>query len=638
MPTVVAIASGVAGVLALAWLAGLFAGRATFALDLEWMEGGVLVHAQRLAAGQGIYVPPSLDFIPFLYTPLYPALLALLSKLLGLGYALGRVVSIVAFAAACGLVVFSSVASTPREATRPLGRAGAAGLGFAGAGVVAAGFVFTGTFYDLVRGDSLALMLQALALVLAYHGRSRRSAALAGVVIALAFFTKQTASLVGMAIGTGLLVCHWRRGLIYGLAASVVLGVGMLLLQSTSDGWFWTYVFDLHQSHAFNKDLAWKLAPQRLWAFGWPIATALVAATAAACTVGCFQRRDVILLLTAAAGVFAALVGFGTQWAFDNAYIPAVYFPVLAASTLAARVLCGGAASPRRTVAGVLVTAVGLTLAFRAVKDGVPDASVWVPSRTDRQVADRFLAIVRAQPGDGFIPFHPFYATLAGKRPFVHRMGVWDVAARFGRPRGLDEALRDRTFAFILLDWKSRPGEWPFVDSGYHVTHVFRDGVDAVRSFSGAETSPRYLLVPTRAAPATPDGGRVLADFDDGSWGVFTAEGEAFGAAPVPAGAVGFGAGIADSGRDGDETAGLLRSAPFASPHGELTFTLSGPADPALRVLLLDGPATLAETSPDGGTRQVNWTVPGARGREVVLVIEDRSPTGALIVDHIVIR
>ena len=65
--------------------------------DLEWMEGGMLHHALRIRSGVGIYVPPSIDFIPYLYTPLYPALLAMLGKVFGLSYALGRAISIVAW-------------------------------------------------------------------------------------------------------------------------------------------------------------------------------------------------------------------------------------------------------------------------------------------------------------------------------------------------------------------------------------------------------------------------------------------------------------------------------------------------------------------------------------------------------------
>ena len=72
--------------------------RIRYPLDLEWMESGMMCHALRLFLGQGIYVPPSVDFIPHLYTPLYPALLALIGKLTGdVSYLAARLVSLGSF-------------------------------------------------------------------------------------------------------------------------------------------------------------------------------------------------------------------------------------------------------------------------------------------------------------------------------------------------------------------------------------------------------------------------------------------------------------------------------------------------------------------------------------------------------------
>src|SRR5687768_14574560 len=194
---------------------GLFLGRASFPLDLEWMEGGMLLHAQRLAEGKNIYVAPSLEFIPYLYTPLYPALLAALSKLMPLGYLLGRLVSIAAFVGALALVFHAGLRQALEGSLRPWAQrlrwvAIEPVVAMAAVGAVATSFAFTGSFYDLVRADSLLLLLEAAALTAALFGIGPRSAAAAGVLIALAFFTKQTASLLGIAIGFGLLASHWR--------------------------------------------------------------------------------------------------------------------------------------------------------------------------------------------------------------------------------------------------------------------------------------------------------------------------------------------------------------------------------------------------------------------------------------------
>jgi hypothetical protein len=377
----------------------LFIHRASFPLDLEWMEGGMLLHARRLLDGQPIYAPPSLDFIPYLYTPLYPALLALLAKLLPLGYLLGRGLSIAAFAGALALLVVVAA----RQAGPAFARAGwspgrdrwlalPTAVGVAAAGLVAASFAFTGSFYDLVRADSLLLLLEAAALTAALLGGGTASAAAAGLLIALAFFTKQTASLLGVAIGLGLLVAGWRRGIAYGLAAAVALAAGLLLLDVRSGGWFWRYVFELHQSHGFNTRLAYVETPLKLLRqYHWLYA-GLALAVAALALQARLHRRDAIHLAAALAGFAAACIGFGTQWAFDNAYIPAVYFPAYSLSLLGAR-LVGQALGERPAAAlpaGVAAVLIAAALAANTWPAALPDGR-FQPVPSDRTTASRFL-------------------------------------------------------------------------------------------------------------------------------------------------------------------------------------------------------------------------------------------------------
>ena len=181
--------------------------------------------------------------MPYLNTPLYPALLALLSKVAPLGYLLGRVVSILSFAGALALLMVAALRGSGAVGWRSPQGGAALAIGVGGAGAVAASFVATGGFYEFVRADSLLLLLAAAALVLgmgAATAGSYRLAAAAGLLIALAFFSKQTASILGVSLGLGLLLASWRRGLVYGAVAAVTLGLGLLLLNVISDGWFWT--------------------------------------------------------------------------------------------------------------------------------------------------------------------------------------------------------------------------------------------------------------------------------------------------------------------------------------------------------------------------------------------------------------
>jgi hypothetical protein len=266
----------------------------------------------------------------------------------------------------------------------------------------------------------------------------------------------------------------------------------------------------------------------------------------------------------------------------------------------------------------------------------LPAVTSVVPSAQDRVAAGRLLEELRALPEPLFIPFHTYYAVLVGKKPFVHRMGVRDVEAALGRPKGLDQAILDQHFAAIVLDWKSYQGEWPNLDRRYHWIRDFVEGEDSVRMFAGAQTSPRALLVPTRDPPPVPAGGRRLYDFESGDFAGFSIEGSAFGIAPALAPFGMYGRYAADSGRAGPAARGSLRSPSFTIQAAHLRFALAGPTDPGLRVVLRAGETVLASASPSGSARLIEWNTSEWVGKTVELVVQDDSIEGALAADEFV--
>ncbi|MHC4458094.1 MAG: hypothetical protein ACYS0I_13605, partial [Planctomycetota bacterium] len=45
--------------------------RIQFPFELEWMEGGSVHQIERILEGKKLYVSPSLEFVPYIYPPLY---------------------------------------------------------------------------------------------------------------------------------------------------------------------------------------------------------------------------------------------------------------------------------------------------------------------------------------------------------------------------------------------------------------------------------------------------------------------------------------------------------------------------------------------------------------------------------------
>jgi len=476
----------------------MVAQRLVYPYDLEWMEGSMLHHALRIANGQPIYTAPSIDFIPHLYTPLYLMVVAAVGKICGgVGYLVGRSVSVAAFlgALAVGIV----------WARREGGALGAAGAAMA---LPVAAFADTGGFYDLVRCDSLQLFLTVLGAALAWYGRKRHATmAAAALLLVAAFFAKQTAAPIIVFIGVGLLILTPRRGPVLTFAAvgSLAFLILVYVQNWVSNGWFWTYIFRLHQSHPFFTRRAWVETPLtllRLLGLGALVVPWALLSQA----LGRFEDKGHGLLFLGwlgIGGLLSSCLGFGTQWAHVNAFIPGLFFPALAMGAAAGRLLLRTPSAPARMQTASqrhgrafrhMLVWLLLALSLAPRLRGLRPAS-HVPTQADRQAGAALITRLASAPGDVLIPFHPFYAHLAGKRVFLHRMGVWDVrGTAAGSVRGLEAAFAQQRFSRIIFDEKVEATwfDWPAVLTYYRVVERFT----GPRVVEGAQTVPALVLEP----------------------------------------------------------------------------------------------------------------------------------------------
>src|SRR5258708_34920730 len=95
-----------------------------------------------------------------------------------------------------------------------------------------------------------------MALVLGSATAARRArgsggALLAGLLIALAFFTKQTTAVFAVPIAVCLSVRSPRLGLVFACAGAATGALASWAYDRATGGWFWFYVFEGHQGHRF---------------------------------------------------------------------------------------------------------------------------------------------------------------------------------------------------------------------------------------------------------------------------------------------------------------------------------------------------------------------------------------------------
>jgi hypothetical protein len=220
------------------------AARFAIPIELEWMCGAVLDHVERVMQGKPIYVAPTADWIPFMYTPLYYWTCAVFARAMPVLVAC-RVVSIAATVASSALVW---------RVSRRLGATRFWSL--AAVGCFYGAYSPTGYWYDLERADalSLAMVLAGTWVVIEWTGVA--SAAMAGVVLGLSFYAKQQSLGVALAVGVGLaMASERRRAIAFALGAALGLVPLFAWLHATTGGWFDFYCVKMGRAHGVDLSL-----------------------------------------------------------------------------------------------------------------------------------------------------------------------------------------------------------------------------------------------------------------------------------------------------------------------------------------------------------------------------------------------
>jgi hypothetical protein len=670
----VGVALGVTYVIALLFIA---LGRFTHPFELEWMEGGMITHAARLLEGQPIYAAPSADFVPFFYTPGYPAVVAGLAKLFGgLSFGLARGVSVVSTAVTLGLLFRIG----QREASW---RYGALAMG-----IYAALFRTNGAFYDLARPDALFMAILCSAVYVAYYHRSYRGALLAGALFSVGFFTKQTVSVFVPATGLYLLWRNWRHALVFGFTAVALTVLGVVLLDRAHDGWFWTFIFEGHQGHLFYwKNILleyWRdvlfVAPALLllpllW-FGYRVPVRILSVLLAGHWTYAFifrartldyvphmyyrelwyedprwlilippaliaallvayraknggrirPRTDPFWLLMYVAGVGASGLNHSTQWAYANCFMLASAFGAILIA-LAMRDLVEAAEDGPAPRWAALVPA-ALIVQFAAWVY-VPGAQM--PGASDDAALAQLDARLAAVEGKVFMPAHPLYSYLRDGEVHTHQMGIQDVAFMKGGVRDLPKRLKAKEWAAVVVDERNRV---PGIERHYYLAERFHwPDRDALRAKTGFLVRPETLWLAQSTLP------RLLADglsanFEQPSWLGWSATGGAWANGPSRQRVRGQqGRSTARSNRAGK---GVLRSVPVTVQKPRLTALLGGRLKAGeLRVRL--GDAVVARIKPrrDGRLDRRALNLSAHVGAAVIIELVDNDPKGQLVIDDL---
>jgi hypothetical protein len=401
-----------------------FVGRLRYPLDLEWMEGGQLLAAYRMLHGQSVYDACSDGFIPFAYPPVHAALVALAGFVFGLDYPIARAVSILAFGGACYLLCREVHAA-----------AGGRGRGWVAALVAAACFAAsyqtTGAWYDLVRVDSTFIGLLVAGAVLSLprieESRRRRMAssriAMAALMLTLAVFAKQTAALFIPWILGFALWREWRSGLRLTLAFGAMSTAALFALNATSNGRFWTLVFEVMRRHPmFPEQLTGALERIRILA---PYLLVLPLMAGWLALKRRLEMRTAFWLGMCAIAVAVSAVTAAKMGAFINNIMTAAIFSPPAAIMLG---LAWIGRLPRRAPLRALETALACGLFGALLFILRYDGADFIPNKNHHNAAVALSRVIRDLPGGVVAPAHSFLPIRLGHtNRQLHEQGYVDV-------------------------------------------------------------------------------------------------------------------------------------------------------------------------------------------------------------------
>jgi hypothetical protein len=459
--------------------------RIRFPFELEWMEGACVDHVNRILQGKKLYVEPSIDFVPFQYTPVYFYVSALTAKLTGIGFLPLRLVSLVS-SFSCFFLIFLIV----RKET---------GNNFSAllsAGLFAATFHISGGWFDLGRVDSLFLASLLLVLYLFPRAISIRKTILMGMLVAVPVFIKQTALVFVLPLILYSIIRSRKNGLILAGTVCFTLLLSSFLLDSIHDGWFLYYVF--------GRQLP--LEPRMFVEF-WTIDLALQLPVACAMSAiyfsGIFRTREKGRTLFYA---FSTVAMFGCSWiarvhngGYLNVLMPAYAMISILFGLSLHELISGTDTSDSRGMKKYIPAGI-YAITFLQFTLLVYSPFQHIPSASDLNAGNQLVKKIAAVEGEVLIPYHGFLTSMAGKKSYAHYMAIVDLIvsgdswASAKLVKETSQAIQEKKFGAILLDrtWFEKEMAKHYILTG----HCFTDPA-VFWPREGTKTRPESIYLPS---------------------------------------------------------------------------------------------------------------------------------------------
>ncbi|MCX7879284.1 MAG: hypothetical protein N2517_01325 [Ignavibacteria bacterium] len=218
-------------------LALVFILRLGYPYELEWMEGGTIEHILRLIENKSIFAEPSLEFIPYIYTPLFYYLGYLLSFVSAPSFFTLRLLAILSFVVS-EIIIFKIVKD----------QTGDNFYAAIGMGLFGLSYSTTGYWFDIARVDTTANLFFILSFYFLIKEKKVHQV-LSGTFAFLAFYTKQSYLFIHPFLLIALFFKNRRLSYTNGIVYFLSIAVSTAVEYYVSNGWYIFWNFSFPSSH-----------------------------------------------------------------------------------------------------------------------------------------------------------------------------------------------------------------------------------------------------------------------------------------------------------------------------------------------------------------------------------------------------
>jgi hypothetical protein len=454
------------------------------------MEGGSVVHVVRVMQGQPLYGSPSLEFVPYIYTPFYFYISSLLARITGIGFLPLRLVSLLASLGCFGLIFLIVYRRTSSRYAS-----------FLATFLFAASYRISGSWFDLARVDTLFLCLLLAGIFTFDSPRWSTRVFISPALMFLSFFTKQTALIVAVCLAAAAFFTRPRsERFLFPAVFGTLLAGSHLIMNSLTDGWYGFYTFYLPAQHDLLEIMLarfWTNDVARHLAIGLTIGLIpFLRLGGAGKRNGSRTIRDVFIL----GGFFlASYLPRIHAGGFDNVLMPvyagiAIFFGIGWAES-------SKAIGQESRLKLLLLFAAGIQFTALVYPPGQQ-----IPSIRDRERGEELQKLIRSFEGEVYLSDHPWYLEELGKASQAQDMAVRDIM-RASKAGEWKEALRQemaaaidlRRYEAIIVDFKNFALRPPDFEEQYVLVDPNLSG-GVFHPVAGWDRSPTYLYV-RRADP-----------------------------------------------------------------------------------------------------------------------------------------